>query len=174
MLSIPEGVTVRHSILERALCLNVLVLVASLTSAQERFTIEQILSSPFPSELIAAPNHGTLAWVQNAEGRRNIWIALAPDYVGRQLTSYDSDDGRELSQLRFGPGANHIVFVRGGAPNRQARSRTHEASPMGLAQSIWILAVEGGALREIGEGSGFSRPKTRTSLLPCIGTLMEP
>ena len=66
----------RTSILVRTLCVGVIALVASIALAQERFTIEQILSSPFPADLVAAPNHGKLAWTQNAEGRRNIWVRL--------------------------------------------------------------------------------------------------
>ncbi len=52
-------------------------LVPAASLAQSPFTLEQILSSPFPTSLVAAPNHGKLAWVQNAEGKRNIWVALA-------------------------------------------------------------------------------------------------
>ena len=56
-------------------------LVAAASFAQSPFTLEQISSSPFPTALIAAPHHGKLAWVQNAEGKRNIWVALAPGYL---------------------------------------------------------------------------------------------
>lgn len=143
----------RNSILEATLCGGALLLATPTTPAQESFTIEQILSAPFPSDLVAAPNHGALAWVQNAEGRRNIWVADAPDYVGRQITQYDSDDGQELSQLQFGPGANHIVFVRGGAPNRQGENPNPRSEPDGAGQSVWILAVDRSGLREIGEGT---------------------
>ena len=146
----------RNSILVRTLCVGVIALVALVASfalAQERFTIEQILSSPFPSDLVAAPNHGKLAWVQNAEGRRNIWVAVAPDYDGRQITSYESDDGQALSQLQFGPGANHIVFVRGGAPNSQGEIPNPRSEPDGTDQSIWIIAVDGDDLRKLSEGT---------------------
>ena len=39
------------------------------------FTIEQALSAPFPTDLVAAPVKDRFAWVYNAEGKRNIWIA---------------------------------------------------------------------------------------------------
>ncbi len=144
----------RNSIVERAICVGAVVLVASFALPQERFTIEQIMSSPFPSDLVVAPNHGKLAWVQNAEGRRNIWVAGAPDYVGSQITSYQSDDGQELSQLQFGPGANHIVFVRGGAPNRQGEIPNPRSEPDGTGQSIWIITAGGDDLQELGKGTG--------------------
>ena len=128
-------------------------LVAAASLAQSPFTIEQILSSPFPTGLVAAPNHGKLAWVQNAEGKRNIWVALAPGYEARQLTQYDADDGQEITGLQFGPGANHIVFVRGGAPNREGEIPNPRSEPDGTERSIWILSAAGGELRELAEGS---------------------
>lgn len=145
----------RTSILVRTLRVGVIALVAStsIALAQERFTIEQILSSPFPSDLVAAPNHGKLAWAQNAEGRRNIWVAFAPDYDGRQITNYQSDDGQALSQLQFGPGANHIVFVRGGAPNSEGEIPNPRSEPDGADRSIWIIALDGDDVRKLSEGT---------------------
>jgi Tol biopolymer transport system component len=63
-----------------------------LTSAQEKFTLEQIMSAPFPSDLVASPAGNKVAWVLNSKGARNIWIAETPWYKGRQLTSYAEDD----------------------------------------------------------------------------------
>ena len=39
------------------------------------------MGAPFPSSLTAAPAGGHVAWVQNAAGVRNIWVATAPDYA---------------------------------------------------------------------------------------------
>src|ERR1700722_4835034 len=71
---------------------------ASVGAAQAAgFTLEQILSAPFPSGLVAAPAGDLLGWVNNAAGRRNIWLA-APDargsgYSSRQLAHYTRGDG---------------------------------------------------------------------------------
>ena len=130
------------------------VFAAATGLAQSPFTLEQILGSPFPTSLVAAPNHGKLAWVQNAEGRRNIWVALAPDYEARQLTGYDSDDGQELTGLHFGPGANHIIFIRGGAPNRSGEIPNPRSEPGGADRSIWIIEAAGGEPHLLAEGSG--------------------
>jgi hypothetical protein len=32
------------------------------------------MSYRFPSGLVSAPNHTKIAWVQNEEGKRNIWV----------------------------------------------------------------------------------------------------
>jgi hypothetical protein len=51
-------------------------------------TLEQLLCSPFPTALVAAPVGGKVAWVANDCGRRNIWVAEAPHYKARSLTTY--------------------------------------------------------------------------------------
>ncbi len=128
------------------------VLVSSAT-AQQPFTIEQILSAPFPSQPVVAPAGGAVAWVQNAEGVRNVWIAEAPDYRGRQLTSYAEDDGQELSGLTFTPDGAYLVFVRGGAPNRQGEIPNPLSAPDGAERAIWVIPVAGGEPRKLAEGS---------------------
>ncbi|HLV96869.1 MAG TPA: hypothetical protein VKS44_16875, partial [Candidatus Acidoferrales bacterium] len=58
----------------------------------EKFTIEQVLSAPFPTDLTPAPAKGLFAWVFNAEGKRNVWVAKPGSgrsgYSSRQLTNY--------------------------------------------------------------------------------------
>ena len=129
-------------------------LLAVCAYGQEPFSIEQILSSPFPTGLVAAPNHGKIAWVQNAEGKRNIWVAVAPDYVARQLTAYEEDDGQEITGLQYGPGANHILFVRGGPPNGAGEIPNPRSEPDGAKRAIWIAEEAGGAAHELAVGSG--------------------
>ncbi len=73
-------------------------------AAQDRaVTIEKLMSAPFPSALTASPADGKVAWVQNAEGVRNIWVAEPPDYRGRQSTRYTKDDGQEIAGLTWTP-----------------------------------------------------------------------
>src|SRR5215470_5230224 len=47
------------------------------------FTLEQILSSPFPTDLVAAPEGSRIAWVFDVQGKRNIWAAEGPDFKAR-------------------------------------------------------------------------------------------
>jgi dipeptidyl aminopeptidase/acylaminoacyl peptidase len=121
---------------------------------QAPFTLEQVLSAPFPSELTAAPSGGRVAWVYNAAGARNIWIAEAPDYRGRALTRYTADDGRELFQLAWSPDGRTLAFVRGEGANRAGEYPNPTSDPAGVTQSVWVAPVAGGAPREIGEGNG--------------------
>src|SRR5574341_1442243 len=78
-------------------CLALCVLLAPPVAAQQGFTLEQVMSAPFPSDLTAAGRGGRFAWVQDDRGMRNIWVAEAPGYQGRQLTRYAEDDGQELT-----------------------------------------------------------------------------
>ncbi len=117
------------------------------------FTLQQIMSSPFPGELVAAPTGGAVAWVQNAEGVRNIWMADAPAYGGRQLTSYSEDDGQAISNLQFTPDGRAVVFVRGGAPNRQSEIPNPLSDPDAAERAIWIVPVEGDEPTLVAEGS---------------------
>ena len=58
---------------------------------QAPFSIDQVLSAPFPSELTAGPDG--CAWASNARGVHNLLYAARPDYKPRALTAYTSDDG---------------------------------------------------------------------------------
>jgi len=70
-------------------------------AAAANFTLEQVLSSPFPTGLVAASHSPRVAWVFNAKGMRNLWVADAPDFAARQITHYDSDDGLPIASLRI-------------------------------------------------------------------------
>src|SRR5947207_375840 len=86
-------------------------------SVFSQFTLEQVLSSPFPSELTASRTGDRIAWVFDKEGRRNIWVADGPQLKARQLTKFNDDDGQELTDLGFSADGNWIVFVHGGDKN---------------------------------------------------------
>src|SRR5262249_49310137 len=77
------------------------------------FTLEQVLSSPFPYNLVAAPGAERIAWVFNAQGKRNVWGAEGPDFKPRRLTQYNEDDGQELTDLSFTRDGKWVVYVRG-------------------------------------------------------------
>ena len=49
--------------------------------AHARFTLEQVLSSPFPSQLRSAADANRIVWAVNQKGVRNIWIADTPAFV---------------------------------------------------------------------------------------------
>jgi Tol biopolymer transport system component len=116
------------------------------------FTLEQVLSAPFPSDLVAARTGGSVAWVFNAKGARNIWIAEAPGYSGRALTTYAEDDGQEIADLEFAPDGKSLVFTRGGDANRKGEFPNPSSRPDGVEQVVSLVSVAGGAPRKLSEG----------------------
>jgi dipeptidyl aminopeptidase/acylaminoacyl peptidase len=123
------------------------------TASPARFSLEQVMSAPFPSNLTAAPKGGAVAWVLNQHGARNVWIAEAPPYQGRQLTRYSADDGQEIAEITWTPDGHALIFVRGGDFEMQREDPNPASLPQGVEQAIWIVSAAGGAPRKIAEGS---------------------
>lgn len=134
-----------------SVALGALAFCAS-TNAQKPFTLEQILSAPFPSDLTAAKNSNRVAWVFDQQGKRNIWVAEAPGFAARQLTKYNEDDGQELSELRFSSDANALVYVRGGSKNAAKEVPNPTSNPAGAEQAVWTVAWLGGDPKRIDVG----------------------
>jgi dipeptidyl aminopeptidase/acylaminoacyl peptidase len=133
--------------------LRLIILCLLLVSSLYAYTVEDILSAPFPTQLIASASKDRIAWSFNHQGRRNVWIADGPDYVARQLTKYDQDDGQELQGLTFSKDGSFLVYVRGDEANSQNENPNPSSDPKGVKQQVWAVKVEGGEPKLIGEGS---------------------
>jgi len=81
-------------------------------AAQQPFTLQQILSAPYALSLTAAPVGARFAWIENAEGVRNIWVG-GPSEPARQITHYTEDDGQDISNLAWSPDASAIAYTYG-------------------------------------------------------------
>jgi dipeptidyl aminopeptidase/acylaminoacyl peptidase len=139
----------------RRLILSAFVLAFLFTpsgSAQSAFTVEQIMSAPFPENLTAARSGARLAWTFNQQGHRNIWVAEAPSFTARQLTAYDSDDGQALSELQFSSNGDALVYVRGEGKNTAGQSPNPTSNPAGIEQSVWCVAWTGGQPKKLDAG----------------------
>ena len=122
-----------------------------------KFTIEQVLSAPFPTDLTPAPSKNMFAWVFNAEGKRNVWVAEPSSggsgYTARQLTNYTEDDGQDVGELSWTPDASAIVYVHGGDFEFPKRTYPNPARlAAGVEQDVFVVPVSGGEPRKIGEG----------------------
>ncbi len=87
---------------------------AGLAAQNGSFTLAQVKSAPFPSELTASATGARIAWVFDEQGVRNVYVAEAPDWKARKLTPYTDDDGQEITSLRFSHDGATVVYVRGG------------------------------------------------------------
>ncbi|HKB78556.1 MAG TPA: prolyl oligopeptidase family serine peptidase [Thermoanaerobaculia bacterium] len=147
------------------------VFASSLALAQPprpAFTLDQIMAYPFPENLTVAPSGGRIAWTFDERGVRNIYVADGLDFTARRVTSYDADDGQELTGLTFSDDGNTIVYVRGGdhGSNWPAEGNLMPdptSSPVQPKMEIWAAnAASGGAPRLIAEGDDPAiAPKTQ-------------
>jgi dipeptidyl aminopeptidase/acylaminoacyl peptidase len=112
--------------------------------AQSPFTLEQVLSAPFANELVAAKDGGRVAWVFNAKGVRNIWVADGPDFnhSARQVTHYTADDGQPIASLRLTPDGSTILYVLGSELNDVQESANPASSTKGAKQQAFALDVD--------------------------------
>jgi dipeptidyl aminopeptidase/acylaminoacyl peptidase len=137
-----------------ALCVIVLGLMfGAKAAAQDAFPLEQVLSAPFVSNLVAAKTGSRLAWTLNQEGKRNIWVAEAPSFTARQLTTYNSDDGGELSDVQFTEDGSSIVFTRGEGKNSAGQYANPTSNPAGVEQTVWMIGWSGGTPTKIDAGN---------------------
>jgi Tol biopolymer transport system component len=134
-----------------ALSLMILAL-AGPAWGQQAFTLEQVLSAPFPSDLTAAKTLPRIAWVLDEQGKRNIYVAEAPDFKARRLTSYLEEDGQELWSLQFSADANTIVYTRGGEKNRAGQSPNPTSNPSGVEEAVFQISWRGGDPQKIDAG----------------------
>jgi dipeptidyl aminopeptidase/acylaminoacyl peptidase len=115
-----------------------------LVSAQSPFTLEQVLSSPFPSQLVTATQDARVAWVFNAKGVRNVWVADGPDFAhtGRQLTHYSVDDGQPIASLRLTPDGKTLLYSLGSELNEAKESANPASWTQGAKQQVFALNVD--------------------------------
>src|SRR5688572_33421158 len=109
---------------------------------QPAITAADILSAAFVPELSASPAGRRVAWVANQEGKRNIFVASAPDFAARQLTTTTRDDGQDVTSLTWTSDGRTIYYVRGAAPNRAGENPNPASDPAGAEQAIWRVSVE--------------------------------
>src|SRR6476659_5443228 len=115
------------------------------------FTVEQVLSSPFPSNLVAASRLGRVAWVFNAKGSRNVWMADVPSFAARPVTHYSGDDGQPIVSLRITPDGRTLVYVRGSETNEAGRVADPTSGVSPRKQQVWAVDADGDSPRLLGD-----------------------
>jgi dipeptidyl aminopeptidase/acylaminoacyl peptidase len=139
-----------------------LLILIPRANAQKLFTLEQVMSAPFPSNLTAAKKSNRIAWTLNQEGRRNIWVAEGPAFTAKQLTKYNDDDGQELSDVSFSTDSNMIVYVRGEGKNTAGQVPNPTSNPAGTEQSVWTVSWNGGEPKRVDAGHSPDISSRRT------------
>jgi dipeptidyl aminopeptidase/acylaminoacyl peptidase len=127
---------------------------ASAVAAQtpSPFTLQQVLSAPYATNLIAAPTGNLFAWVEHTEGRNNLFVG-GPNQPARQLTHNTRDDAQDISQLAWSPDSSAIAYTYGaetGAAGKPANP-AHLQRPTPV--EVWIAPLASGTSPiRVGEG----------------------
>jgi dipeptidyl aminopeptidase/acylaminoacyl peptidase len=126
------------------LILFALILDSAAVSAQSPFTLEQVTGSAFPAELVAARHGSRIAWVFDAKGVRNVWVADGPDFVrtAHQVTDYNADDGQPIASLRLTPDGKAFLYALGSELNDAKESANPASWTKGAKQQVFALDVD--------------------------------
>ena len=135
----------------RFLLFAVLAGAVSAFAQSSSFTLEQVMSSPFPTALTSAAKANRIAWVFNSRGERNIWIADAPDFAGRQVTHYQGDDGQDIFSPKLTPDGKTVIYARGSDLNREGHVANPTSEIKEPKQQVWVADVESGSPRMLGD-----------------------
>ena len=142
-----------------------LVLPAALYS--QGIDAEAVRAYPFPQNLTTAATGSRIAWTFNESGRRNVFVAEGPAFEARKLTSYDVDDGQEITSLSISSDGQHVVYVRGGEHGSNWDDEVvvnPASSPVMPKLQIWSVPFAGGSPRAIAEAGDYPEisPDSRT------------
>lgn len=132
-------------------CVAVVSVLLPVYCFAEAFTIEQVLSAPFPYGLTSASHAPRVAWVFDNKGERNIWVADSPDFVPRQVTHHTGDDGQQIASVRLKPDGKTVVYARGSEVNKEGTSANPQSLIKMPKQQAWAADVNGGAPRLLGD-----------------------
>lgn len=145
----------------RGICLMAAVLSLPLSVAHAKsdpshdFTLKQVLCAPFPSSLVAAPQGGRAAWVYDAEGVRNVWVAEKAEngsYRSRPITKYSDDNGYDMGELSWDGAGRTVAYTRGGSLEGGSSINIMSLASGAPAQTVWSASFDGSTPRQIGPG----------------------
>ena len=126
-------------------------LLVPISLSAQSFTIEQIMSSPFPTQLTAARQGSRIAWVFNLKGDENVWVADGPAFTPKQVTHYTGDNGEPIASLRLSPDGRNVIYARGTESNADGRAANALDEPTQPKQQVWIASIDGGEPRLRGD-----------------------
>src|SRR5437762_6095991 len=109
-----------------------------------KYTVEQFLSPPFPLVFASAQKADRIAWVGYDRGRRNVYTAAAPNFTPVKLTTFDKDDGQDITAVDVSEDGSTVVFVRGSNPNNIGWIANPTHDPDAAVRAIWAVKSTGG------------------------------
>jgi dipeptidyl aminopeptidase/acylaminoacyl peptidase len=121
------------------------------------FTLNDVMQAPFPSYLLAAPTGAAVAWVFDAKGCSNIWVAdPSQGAKARQITPYTEDDGFDIGELAWSPDTKSIAFTRGQSLEDETPANVNNSPKGPMPKEVWVVATAGGVPHKVGAGDSPS------------------
>jgi dipeptidyl aminopeptidase/acylaminoacyl peptidase len=121
------------------------------------FTLDDVMQAPFAWDLLAAPKGAAVAWVLNAKGCNNIWVAdLSHGAKARQITPYTECDGFDIGELAWSPDAKSIAFTRGQSLEDETPTNVNNSPQGPMPKEVWVVATAGGVPHKVGAGNSPS------------------
>jgi len=121
------------------------------------FTLNEVMQAPFAYYMVAAPTGAAVAWVFDAKGCRNIWVA-DPSHgaKARQITPYTEDDGFDIGELAWSPDTTSIAFTRGQSLEDETPANVNNSPKGPMPKEVWVVATAGGVPHKVGAGDSPS------------------
>jgi dipeptidyl aminopeptidase/acylaminoacyl peptidase len=127
---------------------------AALAQKPQTFTLKQALSAPYATDLTGAPVGKLFAWVEDEEGRHNLYVG-GENTLAHALTHNTDDDAQDISQIAWSPDAKSIAFTYGAAGGADGRpaNPAHLQRPTPVRVML-VHAIGDPTIITIGEARG--------------------
>src|SRR5438105_10579176 len=133
-----------------------IAVTATLAGAQTHpaaFTLNDVMQAPFASDMLAAPTGTAVAWVFNAKGCSNIWVAVPSHGAkARRITPYTEDDGFAIGELAWSPDTKSIAFTRGQSLEDETPANVNNSPEGVMPREVWEVATVGSVPHKVGAG----------------------
>ena len=121
------------------------------------FTLNDVMQAPYPYDMVPAPTGSAVAWVFDAKGCRNIWVA-DPSHgaKARQITPYTDCDGFNTRDLAWSRDTKSIAFTRGQNLWDETPANVNSSPEGSMPKEVWMVATAGGVPHRVGAGDSPS------------------